>query len=280
MKPSRQKSHFSIGMLVAALALTLAACGSTETAPPPTAAPQVTLTISGSGTTSSILSGVKPAFEAAAPGYTLDVLPGTGTSEGVQGVIQGVFDVAAMARPSKEEEAAQGIEYVEFGQSGVAIFTHGVDVASLTTAQVQALFSGEIANWSEVGRPDLPVILYVRDEGDSSTKVLRQVVFGDAPFPETVQVLTSQTDMQVAVAGTPGSVGFGSWPAALVTEADVRAIALDGIAPGDPAYPMVSPVGIGYLSARKADVQPLIDWLLSEQGQTALGEFDVIAASQ
>jgi len=33
---------------------------------------------------------------------------------------------------------------------------------------------------------------------------------------------------------------------------------------------------IGYLPERQGDVQPLIDWLLSKQGQAALGEFGVI----
>jgi phosphate transport system substrate-binding protein len=282
MSPGHKRVYCLFGILVAFLTLTLVACGgpATEPAPTPSVAPRTNLTISGSGTTTSILSAVKPKFEADLPGYNLDVLPGTGTGEGVQGAIQGVLDVAAMARPSKEDEAAQGIEYVEFGQSGVAILTHsGVDVANLTTAQVKALFSGEVTNWSEVGGPNLPIILYVRDEGDSSTKALRQAIVGDTPFPETAPVLTSQTDMQAAIAGTPGGVGFGSWSAALATKADVRSVTLDGLAPGDPAYPMLSPVGIGYLSARKADVQPLIDWLLSGQGRTALSEFDVITAS-
>jgi len=282
MDLEHRKARCLLGILVAFLMLSLAACGglATEPAPTPSAAPRTTWKISGSGTTTSILSAIEPRFEVAVPRCNLDILPGTGTGEGVQGVIQGVLDVAAMARPPKEEEAAQGIEYLEFGQSGVAILTHpGVGVANLTTTQVKALFAGEVTNWSEIGGPDLPLILYVRDSGDSSTKALRQVVLGDVPFPETAPVLTSQTDMQVTIAGTPGGVGFGSWPAALAMKADVQPVALDGLAPGDPAYPVSSPVGIAYLSTRKADVQPLIDWLLSVAGKMALGEFDLIVTS-
>ncbi len=43
---------------------------------------------------------------------------------------------------------------------------------------------------------------------------------------------------------------------------------------------MTGPLGIGFLDDRKIDVQPLIDWLDSERGRTALREFDVIAAVQ
>jgi phosphate transport system substrate-binding protein len=289
MEHTRQRSRFLIGVLVSVLAsilastlaLSLVACGRAGGDATPTIGARVTLKVSGSGTTSAILKGVGPAFEADVPGYTLQVLVGSGTGGGVEGTVKGVLDVAAMARPPKEEEAAQGIEYVEFGHSGVALYTHsGVGVTDLTTAQALSILSGETTNWSQVGGPDLAIILYVRDEGDSSTKALREHIFGDAAFPESAKVLTSQADMQTAVAGTVGSVGMGSWPSALAEGADVRSIALDGVAPGDQSYPMVSPIGIGYLSARKADVQPLIDWLLSAQGQEALGEFDVIIGSR
>jgi phosphate transport system substrate-binding protein len=260
------------------LVLTLGACGGgVPEAATPTAASQTTLRISGSGTVTSILSAIRPAFEADVPGYKLDVLAGTGTGGGVQGVLENVLDMAAMARPPKDEETAQGLAYVAFGQSGVAVYTHAdVGITSLTTDQARAIFSGQVVNWSEVGGPDVTIILYVRDAGDSSTKALRQLVFGEVPFPETAQVLTSQADMQTAVAGTPGSVGFGSWPSALAAGADVRPITLDGVAPGDSDYPIVTPIGIGYVSAREADVQPLIAWLLSEQGQTTLSQFGVI----
>lgn len=271
--------YFSFISLVLLIALLLTACG-TPTATPeptPTPRPRVTLTISGSGTTAAILSGIKPAFEADVPGYTLKVLPGSGTGGGVKGLLEGILDVAAMARPPKDEEAAKGIEYVEFGQSGVAIYTHAdVGVTDLTSKQVLAIFSGEITNWSTVGGKNQSLILYVRDEEDSSTQTLRKVIFGEMPFPQTAQMMTSQSDMQAAVAGTPGSVGFGSWPSALAERVNVTGVALDSVAPGDSAYPLIGPIGIGYLSAGKANVQPLIDWLLSEKGQAALREFDVI----
>ncbi len=283
MKPTQGQCYLLISVLIVTLTCSLVACtaADAEIVTMPTSIPQTTLTVSGSGTATLILSGVQSAFEADVPTYRLDILPGSGTGGGVSGLVQGLLDAAAMARPPKDEEADQGVEYVEFGQSGVAVYTHiDVGITNLTTEQVIALFSGQTTNWSQVGGPDIPIVLYVRDEGDSSTKALREQVLGDTPFPEIAIVLTSQSDMQAAIAGTPGGVGIGAWPAALAAGSNVRPIALDGIAPGDSTYPMVSPVGIGYLSADEANVQSLIDWLLSEQGQAALSEFDVIIAAQ
>jgi len=290
LPPSQLKRWKSavIGLVVLVVALT--ACGSqSATTPGAVVAPTtpntnagsttpIVLKISGSGTTSAILSAVKPAFEADMPGYRLELLPGTETGGGVQGVIKGVLDVAAMARPPKDEEAAQHVEYVEFGKGGATIFTHpGVNVTNLTTDQSAAIFAGQITNWSQVGGPDMPIVLYVRNEDESSTKALRTAVFGDTPFPPaTIRVLASQSEMLVAVEGTPGSVGFGWWPAALAKGTKVHAVALDGQAPAAPNYPVIGGFGIGYLTNRTAEVQPLTDWLRSTRGQAALQQFGLI----
>jgi phosphate transport system substrate-binding protein len=198
--------YLTILMLIAAGCTSSSKETATETPAP--VDEDVTLTASGSGGTTRVLNVVKPAFEADIPGYHLEVLTGTGTGGGVQGVVEGTLDVAAMARPPKDDEA---VEYVEFGQSGQAIFVHpGVSVTDLSTEQVIAIFSGEITNWSEVGGEDQEIVLCVRDEGDSSTQALREAVFGDTPFPETAQVLTSQGDMIAIIEGTPNSAGFGT----------------------------------------------------------------------
>ncbi len=238
---------------------------------------QVSLKISGSGSTTAVLAAVAAAFEADTPGYNLETLSGSGTGGGVKGVLEGVLDVAAMARPPKDSE---NVEFVEIGQAGQAVITHpDVGIDNLDAAQIEGIFMGEISNWSEVGGPDMPIILYVRDEDDSSTKALREVIVGDTPFPDTVaRVLTSQGDMLAAVEGTPGSVGIGTWPTALANEAKVSVLSVDGVAPGDAAFPMVSTLGIGYVKEDQAQIQPLIDWLNSENGQAALRKLDVIVA--
>jgi phosphate transport system substrate-binding protein len=242
---------------------------------------QVTLTVSGSGGTTGILQAVESTFEADTPGYHLEILAGTGTGGGVEGVTEGILDVAAMARPPKdaELEAAPSLQYIEFGKSGQAIFVSS-DIAdmALTSEQANAVFFSEVANWSEVGGPDENIMLYVRDEGDSSTQALRESVFGEDPFPEIAQVMKSQGDMIAAVEGTPFAVGFGTWPAVLAAGSDLNPVNLDGMSPGDPSYPITGTLGIGFLEENQEAVQPLVDWLLSEAGQAALLELDVIVA--
>jgi phosphate transport system substrate-binding protein len=263
--------RFTIFFLIATLLL--AACGSISAqVPTPTTPPLVTLKISGSGTITTVLEALKPAFEAATPGYKLEVLSGSSTGNGVTGILEGMLDVAAMARAPKDEESAKNIKYYEMGLIGQAIIVNPTvtDVASLNSQEITDIFSGKITNWSEVGGPNLQITLYVRDEDDSSTKGLRKVVLGETPFPETVATLFSQSDMAFSVEGTSGAVGIAAWPSILATHAKVQAIAINGLKPDNPAYPILGSAGIGYLAEREGDIKPLINWLSSVDGQSAL----------
>lgn len=233
-----------------------------------------TLAISGSGGTTTVLEAVKAAFEADTPGYRLDVLSGTGTGGGVQGVVEHTLDVAAMARAPKDDEA---IEYAAFGKTGQALYVNeGVGDIDLTSEQASAIVFGDITNWSEVDGPDMEIVLYVRDESDSSTTALRETLFGDEPFAETAQIMTSQGDMLNAVERIEGAIGFGTWPAALAAGAKVKPVAIEGVRPDNSLYPVIGVLGLGFLAERQEDVQPLIDWLLSEAGKTALLNIGVI----
>jgi hypothetical protein len=79
-----------------------------------------------------------------------------------------------------------------------------------------------------------------------------------------------------AVEGIEGAVGFGTWPAVLAAGAKVRPVSLDGVNPGDADYPITGALGIGFVAGRQTDVQPLVDWLLSDSGKTALRDIGVI----
>ncbi len=272
-------------IIICCLALIVGACAPAAPAATPTPeateTPPVTLTVSGSGSVSGLLTDVKATFEADTPGYTLNVLSGSGTGGGVKGALDGILDIAAMARGPKEDETGKGLQYMSFGSTSVAIMAHPkVEITNLTQDQVKAIFMGEVTNWSEVGGQDLAIVVYVRDEDESATGQLRKDIFGDTSFPETVAgVLTSSGDMLSTIEGTPGSIGFGNWIATVGSDKKVKTVTLDGFTPDVVDYPVATALGLGFVEDRREAVQPLLDWLVSEKGQAALRKLGVIIPS-
>jgi phosphate transport system substrate-binding protein len=256
----------------------IARCTSGAATPTPSPQPQVTLTVSGSDAVSTLLSTLRPAFEADVPGYRLNILSGSGTGGGVAGVVDQILDIASIARPPSRDEFAKGLKYVQIEQTGVAFVVHtDVSVKNLTVPQVQDIFFGRIRNWSELGGQASPIVLYVRDEVESATILLRERVFSTAAFPASVAAtLTSTTDMLNAVEGTPGAIGFAFSMNVTVQKKQVRLLTLNDRHPNSPNYPILQSLGIGFIDPEK--VKPLTDWLTSEKGKAALAALGVITA--
>jgi phosphate transport system substrate-binding protein len=250
----------------------------TPTAQPTETAPTAeTLSVSGSGSITPVLAAIADEFQADNPGYVLEVLPGSDTGDAVRGTIEGVLSFAAMSRLPRDTEAEQGIEFAQFGGSATAVYTHpDVGVTELTAEQVAGLFTGAITNWSEVGGEDVSVIVYIRDPEEGNTVDIRETFIGDEPFADSAQQMNSQTDMQNVVESVEGAIGYGTWAAVVANDAEVASLTIDGIGTDNAPETMSIIMGVGYLASQQDNVQPLIDWLLSENGQSALEAVGVI----
>ena len=275
--------HMIVLMLVITVALVVTGCAQqatpTATVPPTEVVEVVTIKVSGSGSITPVLAAISDEFHADNPGYVLDVLPGSNTVDAIRGTISGVLDLAAMGRSPRDAEAEQGIMFVQFGTSSTVVFAHPeAGVSELTSEQLTGLFDGSVTNWSEVGGADKAVIVYIRDPEESNTVQLRTAFIGEAPFAESAQLMNSQTDMQTAVKSIGGAIGYGTWAAVVANENDTAVVPLiiDGIGIDNPLQEVISVMGIGYLADNQEKVQPIIDWLLSENGQAALQSAGVV----
>lgn len=276
MKLTLQKSHFLISTLII-LSLILVACSSAvaQTAPTPIAAPQTTLTISGSGGTSSVLKFLAEAYKKQHDDLAFDFLSGSGTSGGVKGVLDGVLDLGAMARSPKDSELADGIKFLGFATDRVVIVTSAdLSITGLTSQQVKDIFLGQISNWSEVGGPDAPINVLARDEEESNTQTLRKELLGDGGFADGTVVFTSSSDMNSAITQATKAIGFVSYSSVRLENLKAHTLVIDGQDPADlnSKYPYTRQLGVAYLPANAAKVQSVLDFMVSPEAQTLLAE--------
>ncbi|MFE1953330.1 substrate-binding domain-containing protein [Streptomyces sp. NPDC059524] len=145
--------------------------------------------------------------------------------------------------------------YTQLSESRIAVslftlVTHDdVKLTNLSVADVRRLYRGEIGNWSELGGPDLPVVLVSRTSGSGTRSALTERVLGGRDEPpassddcvnRTVRdapVLRCELDSteQVldTVARTPGALGYAELRAASPPDAPhgLHRLTLDGRAP-------------------------------------------------
>ena len=232
-----------------------------------------------------VFNGIESLMKANGFSYDIRIMEGVTTELTIKGLQEGAFDLIFLHRlPRPEEE----IEFFELLQVNVAIFTHpATSVDNLTTEQIAAIFSGEITNWSEVGGHDQEIIVFILPEFDSNTDALRSVALGEKPFVETAQQFPDETSVLLSATGIPGGIGYVTWATKKYLELvdpdrknhEFHAVSIDGMAIGDPDYPMTVVIGFGYLPERADFLEPLLGWMAefldSPQGNVLLQLFDV-----
>ncbi len=197
-------------------------------------------------------------------------------------------DIFFGAYPSQEQideakKLGTTFEYTQIGADAFVFFVHKDNpIESLTTQQVKGIYSGEITNWKEVGGNNERIAAFQRNEGSGSQSTLKRFM-GDTPImeppTEMVNDLMSGIIEQVAdYKSKSGSIGFSFryYLEGIIKNPDIKMIAIDGVQPTvenieNGIYPIVGPLyAVTYAENDNENVDKLIAWILSEEGQSII----------
>ena len=225
-------------LLAGALALSLVACGGSDSssAPASTAGSASTgsasaatelsgaVTTGGSTSVESVIGILTEAFKEIQPNVDVTYDP-TGSGAGITGASEGTLDIGLSSRALKDDEA-ETLDATVFALDGIAIVVNNENtVEDLSLEQIKGLATGEITNWSEVGGPDAPVVLVGREAGSGTRDGFDSIVgVEDACVYE--QELTSTGAVLAAVAANPNAFGYASLSA---VDDQVKAVTVDGV---------------------------------------------------
>ena len=293
MQTKSKSSLVLMSLLVLAMLVTLVGCqcGGTET-PAATTAPQATdapkatdkpagmsgtISLAGSTTVQPVAEKLGEAFKAANPDVQIDV-QGGGSSVGVKSAGEGTVDIGNASREIKDSEIDTYPDLVihTIARDGIAIVVNpGVTVDGLTKAEVQAIFAGEIANWSEVGGPDKAIVVVSREEGSGTRAAFEEMVMGEeAMIVDTAILQPSNGAVKTTVSTTDDAIGFLSFG---YLDASVKAVDIDGVkATVDNAksgtYPIVRPLNMLTNGEPTGVVKAFLDFVMSAEGQAVVEE--------
>lgn len=227
-------------LLAGALALSLVACGGSDSssAPASTAGSASTgsasaatelsgaVTTGGSTSVESVIGILTEAFKEIQPNVDVTYDP-TGSGAGITGASEGTLDIGLSSRALKDDEA-ETLDATVFALDGIAIVVNNENtVEDLSLEQIKGLATGEITNWSEVGGPDAPVVPIGREAG-SGTRDGFESVIGVEDACKYQQELTSTGAVISAVASNPNAFGYASLAAVGDT---VKVVSVSGVTP-------------------------------------------------
>jgi phosphate transport system substrate-binding protein len=231
-------------------------------------------TISIDGSTSMVLinEALKTSFLNTYPGSVVNTAA-TGSDNGIQALLGGSVNLAAISRPLTAAEQSQGLEAVPVARDRIAIVVGASNPfrRSLSSSQLQQIFRGEISNWSSVGGPDRPIRVLNRPSVSGTNQAFRELVLGGADFGKTPNITTLDRDATTPLLRLLGSDGIGYATFDQVADQQTaRVIAIDGSMPDADSYPFQRSLFYVYRKPIDPAVNAFLGFVLSADGQSRI----------
>lgn len=228
------------------------------------------------GSTSMVLinEALKAGFLKSYPDSLVETAA-TGSDNGIQALLGGSINLAAISRPLTEEEKGRGLGAVQVAKDRIAIV---VGVAnpfrrSLSRSQLVQVFRGEITNWATFGGPDRTIRVFNRPSVSGTNKIFRTVVLEDGNFGTTPNIKTLVRDATTPMLRMlgPDGIGYATY-GQVADQQTVRVLPIDGRTPEAESYPFQRPLFYAYREPPTAQAKAFLGFALSKDGQSKIAE--------
>ena len=184
-----------------------------------------TVNLDGSTSMEKVIKILIESFNQTNPDVTINY-NGSGSSSGITAVLDGTADMGLSSRELKTEETDKGAVANVVALDGVAIVVNPANgVEDLTQEQIAKIFTGEIANWKELGGEDAPIAVLGREPG-SGTRGAFEELLGVEDACVYKSEYSSTGDIIGQVSSNPNAIGYASLSAVNDT---VKAVKVDGV---------------------------------------------------
>jgi len=222
---------------------------------------------------------------------------GGGSGTGIAALVNGTVDIANASRKIKQEEIdeakSKGIDPREYiiARDAIAVIVNPENpVSQLTLKQISDIYSGETANWSEVGGDDRPIVKLSRETNSGThvyflETVLRLGNGGDRTlFSMDTLLLPSSEGIIAEVRQNPNAIGYdglGYVPDDLKMIAIAREDGGTYVLPtietvNDLTYPIVRDLYMYTDGGPTGIVKEYLDWVLSAEAQQIVAELGFV----
>ena len=194
------------------------------------------------------------------------------TVRGYRAIVDGDTDILFCAGPSAAQKAyaeEKNVElvYVPIGLEAFVFFVNENNpVNSLTTAQIRDIYGGVCTNWKQLGGANRTINPVTRLAGSGSQSAMDAFMGGREIAPKSL----------FAVTGASIGFSFRYYMDGLVGNDSVKMLALNGVYPSaenirNRSYPIIAQFYAIYRADNtNPNIPVLIDWILSDEGQSLI----------
>ncbi|MCR5184113.1 MAG: substrate-binding domain-containing protein [Opitutales bacterium] len=205
-------------------------------------------------------------------------------------LLAGRVDLIFGARPSQRQQdaaAAAGLsfEITPFAREAFVFFVNADNpVDNLSSQQIRDIYSGKIKDWKEVGAPKSRAVkAFQRNEGSGSQTMLQKIMAGTPIMPPLKEdrlggmggIINDVADYR----NRKEAIGFSFryFATEMFYNGQIKLLSVDGVAPtreniANGSYPFVGDCCVITVRPRSRNIQKLVDFLFSAEGEKIILE--------
>ena len=200
---------------------------------------------------------------------------------GISALMDNTTDIAMASRPikfsekMKIKEAGQDVDEIIVAYDALAVVVHPSNpVKQLTRQQLEDIFRGKITNWKQVGGDDRKIVVYSRETSSGTYEFFKESVLKNKNYMSSSLSMPATGAIIQSVSQTKGAIGYVGL-AYVSPRIKTLSVSYDGSHYATPSvenatnktYPIVRPLYYYYNVKNKEAVTPLIQFILSPEGQ-------------
>ena len=210
------------------------------------------------------------------------VITGGGSGVGIAALLSGTTDIAMASRKMKMDEklkmqeAGKAYKEIVIANDALSVIVHPSNgVNQLTREQLEGIFTGKIKNWKDVGGQDMPIVAYSRETSSGTYEFFKEKVLMNKNFASSALLMPATGAIVQSVSQTKGAIGYVGLAYIEKTVKPLKVSFDKGKTFIEPtvetakskAYPITRPLFFYYLNSVEKVVSPLVNYILSEEGQ-------------
>lgn len=207
----------------------------------------------------------------------------TGSSSGINGVLEGRCDIGLSSRRLTEAEKENDLKETILAYDGIVIIVNKENpISDLSMDDIGKIYKGEIANWSELGGKDEKIVLIGREAG-SGTREGFEGELNIKGLCKYRQELTSTGDIITAILNNPGAIGYASLAS---VKDSVKMMTVDGVKASemtirDGSYALQRPFILVTNSKESfsSSAEKFMEYIMSEEARELILKAGVVPAN-
>lgn len=196
-----------------------------------------------------------------------------GSSQAFTNLLTGSADIGMSSREAQKEELnqfiAKGKKLVEHtaGWDMIAIVVNKKKgIRELSLKEIEGIFTGDITDWSELGGKAGKISVYTRNAASGTYQIFQNLAMSKRDYSIAGQKMAGNEQIANEVAANENGIGYVGL--AFTETEGIRAIKVDGVAPGvknKGKYPLARKLFYYTVGEPQGNTKTFLDWALNSE---------------